>query len=111
MWSVRLVAITSLAAGVAAAQSFSVDSLRGERLFHVEGCILCHSIDGVGGKIAPDLGRRIDRNFTPASLASLMWNHAPTMWGAMDRQGIQPSRLDEQAAADIFAYFYTVRFF
>ena len=44
-------------------------------------------------------------------LASVMWNHAPTMWTAMTRQGIQASPLKEQDAADLFAYFYAVRFF
>ena len=38
---------------------------------------------GGGGKIGPDLGRIIDRGFTPASLAATMWNHAPAMWHAM----------------------------
>jgi len=88
-----------------------VDSQRGERLFQSEGCVQCHSIDGKGGKTAPDLGKRIDRNYTPALLVSVMWNHAPTMWAAMDRQGIRTSVIDEQGAADLFAYFYAVRFF
>jgi mono/diheme cytochrome c family protein len=110
MRSLGLVAIASLAAG-AAARSLSVDSSRGERLFESQGCIQCHSVDGKGGKIAPDLGKRIGRNYTPALLVSVMWNHAPTMWAAMDRQGIRTSVIDEQGAADLFAYFYAVRFF
>src|SRR6266545_4052147 len=110
MRSVGLIAMASLAAA-AAPRSISVDSLRGERLFESEGCMQCHSIAGKGGKIAPDLGKRIDRNYTPALLASVMWNHAPTMWAAMDRQGIRTAPLDEQAAGDLFAYFYAVRFF
>lgn len=111
MWSIRLVAISGLAVTAAAAPSISVDSQRGERLFQSEGCIQCHSVGGKGGKLAPDLGRRMDRNYTPAMLASVMWNHAPTMWSAMIRQGIQAAPLNEQAAADLFAYFYAVRFF
>jgi mono/diheme cytochrome c family protein len=111
MRSLGLFVIASLASGAASARSLSVDSSRGERLFESQGCIQCHSIDGKGGKIAPDLGKRIGRNYTPALLASVMWNHAPTMWTAMDRQGVRPAPLDEQAAADIFAYFYAVRFF
>jgi cytochrome c551/c552 len=64
-----------------------------------------------GGTLAPDLGRQVDRNFTPASLAATMWNHAPTMWVAMRGQNIQPGFLNEQAAEDLFAYFYAARFF
>jgi mono/diheme cytochrome c family protein len=40
-----------------------------------------------------------------------MWNHAPGMWAAMRAEDVRPGDLDEQAAADLFAYFYSVRFF
>lgn len=87
------------------------DSQRGEQLFRGQGCVQCHSINGQGGNTAPDLGRRIGRNFTPSLLAALMWNHAPAMWSAMEKRGIARPQLDEQAAADLFAYFYSTRFF
>jgi mono/diheme cytochrome c family protein len=89
----------------------AADSARGEQLFKTLACIQCHSVNGVGGHIAADLGRGIDRNFTPASLASTMWNHAPTMWASMREREIRAGDLDEQAAADLFAYFYSARFF
>jgi mono/diheme cytochrome c family protein len=108
---VRLIAVASFAASAAAPQPASVDSQRGEGLFESEGCIHCHSIEGRGGKIAPDLGKRIDRSYTPASLASMMWNHAPAMWATIQQQGIRTPSLSEQAAADLFAYFYAARFF
>ncbi len=40
-----------------------------------------------------------------------MWNHAPAMWASMRGRGIQVGDLNEQAAADLFAYFYSARFF
>ena len=40
-----------------------------------------------------------------------MWNHAPTMWAAMRERQIAAGDLNEQAAADLFAYFYSARFF
>ena len=89
----------------------SVDSARGQHIFSDQSCIQCHSINGEGAKIAPDLGKRIDRSYTPALLTSIMWNHAPTMWAAMEARGIERPALDEQAAADLFAYFYSARFF
>jgi mono/diheme cytochrome c family protein len=89
----------------------AADSARGERLFTSLSCIQCHSVNGTGGKAAADLGRRIDRNFTPASLASTMWNHAPSMWVAMREREIRAGDLDQPAAADLFAYFYSARFF
>jgi len=89
----------------------SADSTRGARLFETLSCVKCHSINGAGGTSAPDLGRQVDRNFTPSNLAATMWNHAPTMWAAMEERNIVPGDLSEQAAADLFAYFYSAHFF
>jgi mono/diheme cytochrome c family protein len=93
------------------AAAVAADSTRGAELFHTLQCIQCHSINGEGGNLGPDLSRQLDRDFTPASLAATMWNHAPTMWAAMRVRGIQVGDLNEQAAADLFAYFYSAGFF
>lgn len=97
----------------AAAQTtgFSADSARGEALFDSLACVRCHAINARGGTGAPDLGRLADRSFTPASLAATMWNHAPAMWSAITAAKIPMPDVDEQAAADLFAYFYSARFF
>jgi mono/diheme cytochrome c family protein len=100
-----------LLCSVLRAAEITADSDRGAGLFVTLSCIQCHSINGNGGKIAPDLGRIVDRNFTPAKLAATMWNHAPTMWAAMRDRSIQAGDLDEQAAADLFAFFYAAHFF
>ena len=84
---------------------------RGSRLFETLSCVQCHSVNGKGGSIAPDLGRIMDRGFTPASLAATMWNHAPAMWAAMRQQGVRAGDMNDQAAADLFAFFYSARFF
>jgi mono/diheme cytochrome c family protein len=89
----------------------AADSERGEKLFHTQGCIQCHAINGRGGTVAPDLGRRIARSYTPALLASTMWNHAPSMWSVMRRQGIERQDLAPQDVADLFAFFSSSRFF
>ncbi len=90
---------------------FQADSNRGAQLFQSLACAKCHRVNGVGGNLAPDLGRLADRDFTPAALAATMWNHAPAMWSAMSARQIRPGGLNEQAAADLFAYFYSTRFF
>jgi mono/diheme cytochrome c family protein len=87
------------------------DSARGQKLFVAERCVQCHSIVGTGGKTAPDLGKQVDRSFTPALLASTMWNHAPVMWAAMSGAGIEKPKLSPGDAADLFAFFYSTRFF
>ena len=87
------------------------DSSRGAEVFRDQHCVQCHSVNGKGGNIGPDLGRIVDRDFTPASLAGTMWNHAPAMWAAMQKQGVAATNLSRDAAADLFAYFYSTRFF
>ena len=101
----------SFSMGALHAATVAGDSTRGAQLFESLSCIQCHSIDGKGGTVGPDLGRRIDRDFTPASLAATMWNHAPAMWASMRTRNVKAADLNEQAAADLFAYFYSARFF
>jgi mono/diheme cytochrome c family protein len=107
----RLVFLLLAAGGCASAATTAIDSARGEALFRTLACVDCHSVNGNGGRIAPDLGRVVDRNFTPATLAGTMWNHAPAMWASMRAQNVVAGPLDPQAAGDLFAYFYSVRFF
>jgi len=101
-----LVAWSALAADI-----IPGDARRGEQLFQSQQCIQCHSVNGQGGKVAPDLAKRIDRDYTPTVMASLMWNHAPQMWTAMTREGVTRPRLSPEAAADLFAYFVSARYF
>ena len=109
--SVPMIVLVLFAVGAAHAAILPASSERGERLFTTQSCIQCHSVNGAGGHVGPDLSRAVDRDYTPATLASLMWNHAPTMWSAMRERGVQPDNLDAQAAADLFAFFYSARFF
>src|ERR1019366_6884949 len=76
------------------------DARRGEQLFQSEQCIQCHSLKGKGGTLAPDLSRRVDRDYTPAVMASLMWNHAPDMWAAMKQQGVKKGNMTPEKAGD-----------
>lgn len=101
-----------LAASAAMAASLpEVSSRRGAELFFSYGCSGCHAVNGKGQKAAPDLGRRLDREYTAAGMASRMWNHAPTMWKAIDQSRATVPALSPGDAADIFAFFYSVRFF
>ena len=76
----------------------------GERLFKERKCIVCHSVNGVGGKSAPPLGSQGGQAYTPNAMASAMWSHATGMWQAMDRAGIQRPQLTAQQAADLYAF-------
>jgi len=109
MKSAMLAVLT--AGGALAAGMIPGDARRGEQVFQTQQCIRCHSLKGRGGTIAPDLARHIDRDYTPTMMASLMWNHAPEMWQTMQRYGIARPEMTPEAAADLFAYFVSARYF
>jgi mono/diheme cytochrome c family protein len=94
-----------------ASTAMAADAQRGAEVLRREKCLTCHNIHGEGTHLAPDLGRRIGRRYTPAVLASVMWNHAPTMWTSMAERGVAEPRLSVEDAGDLFAYFFSVRFF
>jgi mono/diheme cytochrome c family protein len=100
------VAVTGLQAA-----SVGADAQRGAEFFQTQKCVICHVANGVGEPKAPDLGRRYDRDYTPAGIAARMWNHAPVMWAAMGKQNIAPPSVTEDQARDLFAFFYSVRYF
>src|SRR5580698_10527340 len=87
------------------------DSTRGAKIFETQHCVHCHAVNGKGGNVGIDLSLIVTRRFTPALLASAMWNHAPIMWSAMEGEGIDPPKLNPGEAADLFAFFYSARFF
>jgi mono/diheme cytochrome c family protein len=106
-----MVAGVVFAGSALGASIVSGDARRGEQIFQTQQCIHCHSFNGKGGTTAPDLSKRIDRSYTPAVMASLMWNHAPDMWSAMTKEGVTRPALTSQSAADLFAFFISVRYF
>src|SRR5579872_2951601 len=85
------------------------DATRGAELFKVQHCIECHSVNGQGNKSASDLGHKAGLATTSFLLANLMWNHAPSMWAAMEKNGIQKPVLTEAQAADLFGFFWASR--
>ena len=106
----KLIAGFSVAAALAAATPFLYgDAARGAAIFQSKNCVTCHSVNGQGGKIAPDLGKRGGAGFTPVSLAAMLWNHAPQMWGELKKSTVK-IQLTPQDSADLFAYFYAARY-
>ncbi len=56
------------------------DAEQGLRLFVGKGCVVCHSVNGVGGKAAPALNARGSQsNLDVLDFAARMWRGAPTM--------------------------------
>jgi mono/diheme cytochrome c family protein len=109
----RILTLAAVLLGTAALQGaeISADSTRGAQVFEVQGCVECHALNGVGSSTGPDLSRLADRGFTPASLAATIWNHAPAMWVETRLRNTTRPAMDAQQAADLFAFFYALRFF
>jgi mono/diheme cytochrome c family protein len=107
----KLLAAVLFTAAAVSAAVIPMDSARGDVVFQLQGCAQCHRLKGIGGSVAPDLGRILDRAYTPPLLAGTMWNHAPVMWSTIREKGLRIGDLDEQAAADLFASFYSARYF
>ena len=113
MRSVLVIASLFLLAATAHSQIEIVpgSAFRGERIFGEKGCINCHSVNGAGGTTAPDLAERSARLYSPELLASVMWNHGPTMWERIEASGAAIPALSSAEAADLFAYFYSTLYF
>ncbi len=114
-------AVVGLFAAICTDHVYAGDAERGAAVLRRENCLRCHSVrandiprfgqQGEGGNTAPDLSRPMGRRFNPALLASVMWNHAPTMWTSMKDQGIERPQLSDRDGDDLFAYFFSIRFF
>lgn len=68
-------------------------------------CATCHSINGSGGRVAPDLSGK--RPGTPAMgwLTAVLWNHAPGMFRQI-RGNMSYPHLTSQEMAHILAFLY-----
>ncbi len=109
---VRAIGATVLLSwGASASDVVTGEAKRGEQLFQTQQCIHCHSLNGQGGTNAPDLARRIDRNYNPAVMASVMWNHAPQMWAGIKAANLAQPQFSPEQAGDLFAYFVSARYF
>lgn len=86
------------------------DPRAGASVFAAKGCASCHAINGVGGKIGPDLAR-IARPRSFFDLAAGMWNHLPRMAGRMRQLGIDRPKLEAQETRDLVAFLYTLNYF
>jgi mono/diheme cytochrome c family protein len=113
---VRWAVVTALllgSLGAAWAQpvfSPSQDPLAGARVFGAKGCVKCHSINGVGGKVGPDLARSLrPRSFY--DVATAMWNHLSRMADRMKQLGITRPQLTAQEAGDLVGFLYTLNYF
>ena len=84
--------------------------LEGRALFTSKRCILCHSIQGIGGRIGPDLGD-IRQNNSFADIASSIWNHMPRMKEAFERERLARPRFSPEEMQQLIAFLYFLNYF
>jgi mono/diheme cytochrome c family protein len=107
------VAVLLAAPGAAWAQaafSPSQDPVAGARVFGSKRCEKCHSINGAGGKIGPDLAKST-RPHSFFDVATALWNHLPRMSDRMKELGITRSKLDAREAGDLIGFLYALNYF
>jgi mono/diheme cytochrome c family protein len=88
----------------------SEDPSAGAKVFDTRGCAKCHSVNGVGGKIGPDLAK-VSRPRTFYDLAAGMWNHLPNMTGKMRELGITRPSLDSREAGNLAGFLFMLNYF
>jgi cytochrome c2 len=99
----RFVSIFSILAimviPVLASETNSGNSSAGQQLVQDLNCTTCHALAGKGAGMAPDLGRTVARNYSPAYVAGKIWSHAPAIWSRLRGQGISSPKLTEERQA------------
>jgi hypothetical protein len=76
-----------------------LDSQAGRGLFVAKGCVICHSVNGVGGKAAPPLDAEIGAPpIDPLDFAARIWRGAPAM---IELQSIELGYAIDMTADDI----------
>ncbi|UCC81812.1 MAG: c-type cytochrome [Gemmatimonadota bacterium] len=84
--------------------------MAGSQVFGSKGCVKCHSVNGLGGKLGPDLGHSGERR-SLYDLTATMWNHLPGMEERMQELGIERPRLSDREAGDLVAFLFTLDYF
>ncbi|NIR43339.1 MAG: cytochrome c [Gemmatimonadetes bacterium] len=82
----------------------------GRVVFVEKNCIECHSVQGVGGRVGPDLAKR-SYQWGLTEFAAAMWNKAPDMMQVMRQRDIDVPQLGAGEMADLVAYLYSVQYF
>lgn len=81
----------------------------GKMLIESKGCLRCHSVDGKGGDIGPDV-TQMELNKSVTEIAGLMWNHSLVMMSIMKRQNIEWPQFQGREMGDVIAYLYYASF-
>lgn len=83
------------------------DFKQGKELFRKKVCIFCHSLEGAGKNVGPDLTQS-RAQFSPIYLASSMWNHAVVMKDMLEEMELPYPRFSGDEMRDLVTYIQKV---
>ena len=84
---------------------------RGWKVFQAKSCLVCHAIQGKGGRIGPELGPGRQLPISIVRFAGVMWNHSPEMWRASEARDVPRAAFDGRQLADLVAFLASLRYF
>jgi len=85
-----------------------MNAANGRNLFASKGCVVCHSINGIGGEDARALdAATMPRQMNPFDFAARMWRGAPVMVLLQRKELGEQTQLTGQELADIIAFVHS----
>ena len=87
-----------------------MNARRGRILYVTNGCVICHQVNGVGGRAAPDLsapsgaGGTAPATVNPLDFSARIWRGAPAMTALQAIELGYVINLDAQDLADLAAF-------
>jgi cytochrome c2 len=76
---------------------------RGRAVFEASGCARCHLPQAAKGGIGPPL-ETIRRPQGAFEVAGRLWNHAPRMFAAFEKEGVRWPRMTSEQMTDLMVY-------
>jgi len=85
-----------------------IDPARGRKLFASKGCVVCHSINGIGGEDAPSLvSGEMKAVMNPFEFAARMWRGAATMITMQEDELGEQIEFSGSELADMIAFIHS----
>jgi cytochrome c len=90
-----------------AARDGRVDPRQGQAVLVAKGCLKCHTLNGEGASLAPDLAPRRPAYDDPAAWGAAIWTHTPRMAAMALARSILYPRFDGSEMANLVAFLKT----